>query len=162
MKQILIIFIVGISLGLSQQAYSSSGALSLEILAKSADLIVVGRVGEVTSVKSKTPHKEGGYLVWSKARVFPERIVKGHEEGPIIIEFAGGRVGKNISVPEDSPKFESEEHVLLFLKRIAGKDTYTVVGMNQGKYKIEGDMVARKNVTVDKFLREIQSVSKSN
>lgn len=160
MKQILLFIIIGISVGINQQAYSSGGALSLDVQVNNADLIVVGRVGEIVSFKMQTPSKETKYAISSKVTIFPETFVKGHEEGPIIIEFAGGRVGKEVSVPEDSPKFVSGEQVVLFLHRIAGKDSYSVAGMDQGKYSIKDNTVARKNVSVDKFLNEIKSISK--
>lgn len=171
MKQILIFLLIGLAVSLGQQAFSSIGRLSLEVLAERADLIVVGNVGEITSVKKQVPSKELGYIITSTVEIFPERIIKGEiDREPVIIEFAGGRVGEEIYLAEDSPRFVAGEEVILFLKRVEGKTSYTTVGMSQGKYKIkEGtitrikikeDTITRINVKVDQFLKEIQGLIK--
>ncbi len=162
MKRLLTFLIIGLAVSLGQQAFSSTGPLPLRVVAETADVIIVGRIGAITSVKKQVPSKEIGYAIWSTAEVFPERMIKGAlDREPAVIEFAGGRVGETIQIVEDSPTFATGETVILFLKRIEGKTSYTTVGMSQGKYEIKEGTVARKRVPVEQFIKEIQDLIKN-
>jgi len=172
MKKLLTFLLIGLAVSLGQQAFSVVGWLSVKVLTERADLIFVGHVGEIASFKKQVPSKELGYVIMSTAETFPERIIKGEiDREPVIIEFVGGRVGEETYIFEDSPRFVTGEEVILFLKRVEGKTSYSIVGMSQGRYQIKEGMITRTqikegtitrtNVKVDQFLKEIQSIIKN-
>jgi len=159
MKKLLISLFAWLMLSPVQSAFASMGALPDEVMAKDADLIVVGRITDINSVKKPVLSKEIDSVIVSTARIIPESMIKGEAHGaPIIIEFSGGRVGDEISVIEDSPSFMADEEVILFLKQIAGTSAYSIVGMSQGKFRIKEGVVSRRNITVDQFIKELKAV----
>jgi hypothetical protein len=91
---------------------SISGVLPVADLARRADLVVIGRVQEVTAVR-----RSADGLVETLVTLHVEEVLKG-AAGPTV-EFArlGGRVGAVTSVVPGAPEFAAGERVLVFLAR---------------------------------------------
>lgn len=187
MKQWRSILVFGLCVGLSGGAASTQedgSALSNEpaphlvgapraigakvpavVLAEKADLVVFGRVGEISSYELAQASPEGGTLIRSRAEVYPEEVRGGTPASdPIIVEFSGGRVGDKVFALEDAPRFTKGDLVVLMLKRAEGAAHYQVVGMNQGYLRvIEGKVLdVPEALPVEEFLERIKGATNKN
>ena len=142
---------------ISQYSAASVGKIPDGAMRANADLIIIGRVMDIQSIKIPLSSKEIPFIIVSRARIAPESIIKGEADGtPISIEFAGGQIGDEISVVEDSPNLTIDEKVILFLKKITGSEAYSIIGMNQGKFQITDGMVTKRNIPVQQFIQELK------
>ncbi|MCI0469531.1 MAG: hypothetical protein L0Y62_05635 [Nitrospirae bacterium] len=137
-----------------------SGALSLmlpistEELTRGSDIVIIGEV-----VETKSYWGDGRKAIYTLSSVKATRIIKGEaREGMIYVEYLGGEVediGMRVS---DSVSLRKGESVLLFLKSAGtdgkergiseGAGFYNVVGMAQGKYRIESGNVRKDGFKV--------------
>jgi hypothetical protein len=108
--------------------------LTVEDLARRADLVVIG---EVTSVASEF-HATRSRIV-TRVDVRVSETLKGKAgANPLQLRQPGGRVGEMTSEVAGAARFVAGERILLFLTR--GSDgALGVVGLFQGKFALERD-----------------------
>ena len=127
--------------------------LSLEQLARDADLIVVGKVESVTSqmISGK---------IWSSATIAVESRIKGDEagQGKVVVSFPGGKVGDIGMQVEDSPNYKKDEEVVVFLKKMQGESHFLTAGSSQGKFIIDQGIVLRENIPLEQFRDRIETI----
>lgn len=125
-----------------------------EEMVQEADLIVIGKVADITcrwiEDASRPIHTYVTFEI--------EETIKGESAGDVIvIEFEGGAVKKPdsdeyiIDYISDRPSFFMDERDVLLLRRIEdgddfeGKPIFSIFGAVQGKYAISGDKVVQDN-----------------
>jgi hypothetical protein len=116
--------------------------LPLEELAEKADMIVLGTVIQLESAwnaKYTAIHTDVTLAV--------ERVLAGPAEQEVTLQVAGGSVrGIGMRTSHDAT-FQVGERVIVFLDRRAVPST--VVGMQQGKFAVTGNRVARADEAWD-------------
>ena len=128
--------------------------LSLDELAKQADLIVVGKVESVRSESIKGK-------IFSFATISVDSKIKGQlqtQQNSLVVKFPGGKVGDVGMNVENSTDYKVGENVVAFLKRTPGQPDYVTVGSSQGKFLIENRIVPRENVSLDEFVDCIEKI----
>ena len=129
-----IALLVLLSLAPSGAVAGAVRLLSVHQLARTAELIMVGRVVSLTS----RWNMQGTQIV-TRIEVQPEEILKGSmsTDRPYFVQ-PGGRVGNHGSVLADAPSFAEHERVVLFLTRRRDGEL-RVVALFQGKFTVEQD-----------------------
>ena len=109
-------------------------------LNQTAELIVRGTVRKIDSqLRDKS--------IWSRAEVAVESVERGQPVSKVYVEYEGGDVGGLALIVSNQPRFNVEDHVLLYLVRGKG-DAYSVVGGPAGKILLgSGGMVLQQSVT---------------
>jgi hypothetical protein len=102
--------------------------LSFDRLVREADVIVRGRVEEITT---RQPSERRPITKVIKVSV--ERQFKGPKVFSVMIEQPGGSQGEVALGVPGLPEFSSAEDVILFLKRQRG-GAFDIVGGKQGKF----------------------------
>ncbi len=126
--------------------------MSVEDLARQADTIVVGTVTQQQSAWD-AQHT----AIHTDVTVAVERMLAGTPVDTVTLRVAGGVVGRMGMRTSNDAVFRDGERVIVFL------DTTTVpnsvVGMQQGKFTIEADLVTRADETVslEKFIATVHS-----
>ena len=131
--------------------------MSLEQLTEDADLIVVGKVGSVTSqiINEK---------IFSFATISVSSKIKGElkpEQSKVMVKFPGGKVGDIGMKVEDSPNYKKDEEVVVFLKSVPSESDYMTVGSSQGKLIVDEGIVLRENMPLELFISRVKSIIKS-
>ena len=116
----------------SEPAIAQSVRLSLEDLAKSADVVVMGRIEKVSSKPTN------GKNITTQIEVNVIEQWKGQDRSFLIINQAGGSAGEITQAVPGTPQFSIGEETILFLKG-RQNDLYEVVGGRQGKLLIRYD-----------------------
>jgi len=124
-------------------AYAVMSPWPLEELAKRADMVVLGTVIELKSAwdaKYTAIHTDVTLAV--------EHVLAGRREEEVVtLQVAGGSVrGIGMRTSHDAT-FQVGERVIVFLDRRAVPST--VVGMQQGKFAVTGNTVARADEAWD-------------
>jgi hypothetical protein len=104
---------------------------SIERLTTDADLVVQGKVLDQTTKSTR----DGRQLV-TVVRVQVSETLKGSPRQQVRLVGPGGELGDIGQHVSGSATFTDGEEVLLFLARSQG-EVYELVGMAQGKYRIE-------------------------
>jgi hypothetical protein len=119
--------------GLTWAAHAD-GPLTVEDLARRAELVVLG---EVTSVASELQAARSQITTRVDVRV--NETLKGQAgSNPLQFRQAGGRMGDMTSEVAGAARFVAGERVLLFLARGA-EGSLGIVGRFQGKFAVERD-----------------------
>ena len=143
------IAIIGGALLSGAAAHAAMGRIPLDVLAANAEVIAHGRVKSVTTpeavVETRSPQtKEIDVALWNIAEFTVDALIKGPVAlRSLLIEFRGAN--------EDGPDYRPGEEAVVFLQRIDGKEAYRTVGMLQGKYLVQGEIVVRENVSTEDF-----------
>lgn len=117
--------------------------LSLEQLAREADLIAMGRIQGVTSQESVDRSTMTTVVTLSV-----EEQWKGPKASTITVKQPGGSVGGLTQRVMGEPQFSVGEEVILFLKK-GRNGSYVTVGGVQGKFLIKKDLQSGKRVIED-------------
>ncbi len=122
-------------------------------LRERAHWIVIGRVGDVTSVWN--PDRT---MIYSRARISVQDWIKGtkprHE---LVVRTEGGRVGRITCYVSDEPCFATGERVLLFLEPDPDSPgTQKVIGLFQGKYTIKDERIVENGLALSDFMTRIR------
>ena len=129
----------------------------MEVLAKSSDVIALGKVTSLTSEWADNRSR----IVTTVTLVVGEYLKKGNADGNVItISTPGGEIGDVGEMYTHMPTFRQNEEVVVFLEK-AEKGHYRVAGGNQGKYNIEQDPATGQPLVAGKVtVREFSSAVK--
>jgi hypothetical protein len=120
--------------------------LDIDALSTTADTIVLGRVA------SKKARWEGQRIVTDYAVRVAMPVLGAADVGSTVtVQTLGGRVDDLAQVVHGTPGFVVGEDVLLFLQTVKPSSPLRVVGMAQGRFKVErdgaGDLWATQDLT---------------
>jgi len=139
--------------------------LSLDDLVGKADAIVLGQVTD--SHTDWTPDRK---LILTTYNFQVGERLKGSTPQTVAVTTVGGKIGNTILHVSGMPEFQPGENAILFLER-SGVYT-TVVGLNQGKFRIsngevsntisglsfpDGASAGAVKMPLDEFKRQIQT-----
>lgn len=112
-------------------------------LARRSSLIICGKVTEIRSYWGM--YGKLGPLILSDVTLRVDEVWKGEPAGTeVTVQLLGGRIGDRWQWCPDSPTFEKDEEVLVFLKKRRGKLWTT--GWIQGKYRLARDASGSRRV----------------
>ena len=117
--------------------------LSFDRLIGEADLIVKGRVEELTTRQAPDGRSATTLVAVSVASQF-----KGAKVSSVTIEQPGGSMGEVTQGVPGLPEFSSGEDVIVFLKR-QGNRAYSIVGGRQGKFNVKMQPGSNQEMTED-------------
>lgn len=121
-------------------------SLSTEDLTQEAENIIVGKV-----VKKECRYDEEGKRIYTYVTISVEEDLKGKTGGKeITVRHLGGEVGEIGLWVEDTPSFEEDEEVLLFLKKGKKPEVREIVGRAQGKFRVKRDEFSGERMVVSK------------
>jgi hypothetical protein len=134
-------------------ALALSLRLTLDELTVGADLIVRGRVTQVTSAWDPS-----GRRIETANTLEILSTIKGEPAGPSLpVQTQGGRVGDLTMRVSDEPVLAAGEEVFVFLRRGADQGWH-VYGGDQGVFHVEGDTVVNRaqltQMALDEFLAQ--------
>ena len=131
------------------------GPVTLQGLVESAELIIYGRVGGLTTERqtikadlSSEMHGRGLYTI--NASISPIEVIKGHAPDPVIVTSIAGM--------EDHPVFRADENAIFFLVCNKDEGTYRTVALAQGKYDVANGQVVREGLKVEEFINLIRDM----
>ncbi|MFA5247730.1 MAG: hypothetical protein WC415_00580 [Patescibacteria group bacterium] len=136
--------------------------LSPEEITKQSDVVIVGTVKDLKTLKTKSNFwsKDDEDIV-TNANVEVEKYLfnpKNLSGLEIIVQTIGGTIGNETMFAEDEPKLEKGQRVIVFLRQ-AKNGAYIVFGGPQGAYTINGNNVAvgekEQNVFSDVFGKQM-------
>jgi len=147
------LLIAGSSVGVAPMLGSIIPRMSLEEMVREADSIVDG---VVESVESRWENR----MIFSYITIRIEDSLKGRRSRTVVVRQVGGRIGNRILDVPGMPAFGTGDRVVVFLKDTRN-GTFHVVGMAQGRYRVENDR-AVAHLTGADFVdprRRLQGVS---
>jgi len=116
--------------------------MSDDDLVATSDVIAVGTVRDIRTVLL-----EGNRIV-TRVTIAVERALKGGDGSPtLVVTEPGGAVGGRRIVIHGAPEYAVDEHVVVFL-RLVRDGTLVTNAMALGKYAVDADAVARRDVPV--------------
>lgn len=115
---------------------STANAVSVEMLARVSDAVARGRVSSVTARWSDDRRR-----ISSTIRLDVTSVWRGKVGRAIEVVVPGGVVGHIEQHVDGAPRFARGEDVVVFLDR-RGPDSYTVEGLAQGKFSVQGATAA--------------------
>jgi hypothetical protein len=126
--------------------------LSFDRLSGEADVIVRGRVEEITTRKASDRRPISKII-----RISVERQFKGPKVSAVTIEQSGGSEGEVTLAVPGSPEFSSGEDVILFLTRRRG-GSFNIVGGKQGKFTAK-TLPGNNNAVVEDFAHRTEDLN---
>lgn len=120
--------------------------LELPELVKTSDSIVQGRVDDVY-----TRWDENQRMVYTYVSVSVLDPMKGERRRSVLVKQLGGTLGAMTQFVAGSPTFSRNEEVILFLKQQTNAATFSIVGLNQGKYDIVDDYAVTNVSGIDLY-----------
>lgn len=117
--------------------------LSFERLAKESDVIVAGRVEEVSP--DQAPDKS---FAKTRITIAVAEQFKGKTVASLVIEQATGTIGNVTQGAPGTTEFAAGEQVILFLRR-GSHDSYRIVGGRQGKFTVKTEPSGDRKVVED-------------
>ncbi len=119
--------------------------LSPEEIIKQSDGVIIGTVKGLKTVKAQSSFSgEGENDIVTNATISVEKYLfnpQNLDSSEIVVQTFGGTIGNETMFTEDEPKFEKDQHVIIFLRQ-AQNGFYIVFGYSQGAYTINGNEVA--------------------
>ena len=141
--------LLGAAIGGTSVAHSTSAEAPMTIkeLTGGSDLLIHGRVGSLASSKE-------GQRIFTTIHLAAIEALKGTltADGVTLKLYGGSYEGKR-TIVVGGPTFDPGEEVVVFLKRNGPDDTYGVLGLAQGKFRIVRE--ANRPATVSRDLRGI-------
>ncbi len=137
--------------GVSSSTGSMLEKYDLNKLVSMSDNVVIGDVSSILPSKWNTPDgkkptdfNNASYTIYTDATIEVGESLKGSlSTTHITVRMLGGTVGKDVQSVEDQPSFDTNEKVLIFLKKDSdprtkdiGYEHFTTVGLAQGKISI--------------------------
>jgi hypothetical protein len=131
-------------------ALASVEELSLEELVRKASTILHG---VVTDIRSQWNNDQT--MIYTYVTVSVKDYLKGGSETKeVTIEVPSGTVGEITLWVSDTPTFEKDQEVILFLR----EEYFQIVGWYQGKYTIVDNIVVEKGIPVNQFIGQIHAI----
>ena len=119
--------------------FSQSKPVTIEDLARNAEVVAVGQVRDLTS-----EWDESGTRIRTKVLLSVDQFVKGSGSGNTLTLYVpGGEVGSVGEIYSHMPTFKREEQVVVFAEQDK-QHHYRVSGGQQGKLTIEKDQQSGK------------------
>ena len=115
-------------------------ALSLEELVRQADMIVLGTV-----IQQKSAWNARYTAIYTDVTVAVEQTLTGNPVQVVTLQVTGGSVGGIGMRTSHDAKFRDGERVIVFLDTRTVPST--VVGMQQGKFAVQDNVVIRDDET---------------
>jgi hypothetical protein len=136
-------------------AASSAGAssvqqLSLERLSREADVIVRGRVAEITN-RAASERRPATTVI----KIDVERQLKGPPTAALTVAQPGGAEADISLGVAGAPKFSPGEDLIVFVKRRRANEEFRIVGGKQGKFTVLTDPVTNRQ-TVEDLARRVE------
>jgi hypothetical protein len=126
--------------------------LSLKDLTTRATTILIGTVAHIKCIWNDKRTN-----IFTYVTISVEQYIKGTEkEKMLTLKVSGGKIGEVNQWVEDTPHFQKDEKVLLFLEQ----EHFRVVGGLQGKYSIEQEKVVGLDIPVDDLIHQIRNLIK--
>ena len=141
---------------------SSYDPVSLQMVVKDADTIIIGRpvLGTTFLVGEDRLWTNYDISVDQVIRRSPPGIVRGDT---LVVRRAGGAMtleGHNVvGVEDDFPQFTINDTYVLFLKRVEGREYYSVAHGPQGAFHVNGDSVRQVSELFGSWNRERGTLS---
>jgi hypothetical protein len=124
-------------------AASVVAPLPFDRLIGSADVVFTGTVVRVEPFWERT---SAGPAIVTRVTFRVDRGHKGRMNREINLEFLGGRIGDRELVVSGMPRFEiGQEDVIC--ARTRGPEVSPIVGLNQGRFRVNRDSAGRRFVT---------------
>lgn len=145
----------------SQPAIAQSLRLSLEDLAKSADLIAMGRIEKISS--QSIPNDPN---ITTQIEVTVVEQWKGPKKSLLIVTQPKGSAGEITQAVPGTPQFIAGEETILFLNGTQN-GLYRIAGGRQGKLLVKTDSRTQEQITQDitgktqpleEFVRNLKAV----
>lgn len=130
MKRYAVLLVVAL-LATVPAAASTFVGLTHDELVEQSHSVVIARVVQQSSAWS-----DDGRVIWTDNILAIEETIIGKAAGHVTVRTAGGQVGDYVVEASGFPKFESNEHVLLFLHHDAKAGATRVLGFQQGHFSI--------------------------
>lgn len=137
----------------SGSTFASLGVISLESLTEKADLIVYGKIERIDNSTIETETRESASklpVTMATVRIAPIKIIKGIAVDPLIV-IANTNM-------EDSPEFQQNHEVFLFLTQNKDNSSYSIIGLMQGKFDVSDGLVVREHMPVETFIKKLENV----
>ena len=150
-KWLIFLFMTFFSFSFAENGFTLVERMNLKQLTDKAEKIVLGTVNDVNS---RWETEAGRNLIFTYVTIGIETYVKGRGPDTITIKIPGGKVGNITQEVSDTPRFELNEKVLLFLQ----EGGLQIVGGHQGKFAIHDSKVIGQNISVDEFIRQIRAI----
>jgi hypothetical protein len=167
MKKRALLFFVAISICVmtSNRVLGTDIDSRLKERIDSSDLIVIGKVTDLTSQRS-----ENDGIIYTIATLSVEKAIKGDpRSNQIKIRVLGGSVGDMATlVFQDVADFSINERVLVFLQEVkTNREYYWVFDETEGKYSIGYDrgmheMIVGEGVSLKTIVNQIQTYLKGS
>jgi hypothetical protein len=136
--------------GVLSTAQSQTTALSVDDLAKQAELVAVARVADMKSEWSA----DKTHIITRVTLSVQEYVKGGDGKVPsITVTTLGGEVGEVGELYTHVPTFQPNETVVVFVEKDK-QGSYRVSGGIQGKYSVEADPVSGSKVVAGKYTLE--------
>ncbi len=116
-----IVLVPGLALAVSRHE-------TVEQLTRESEKVVLG------TVISRTSYWTADSMIYTDVVIVPDLIIKGQDEGTLVVRVPGGLVGDTQVTVSDAPAMLDGERVFVFLNP-AG-DHFEVVGREGGKYSV--------------------------
>ena len=144
---------------LAPQASALMVRKNIEELTFQADSILIGKVQKIESRWNEEKTLIYTYVTISVSQ-YTKALSSAKQFEEIIVRVRGGEVGDVGLRVSDTPEFREGEEVFLFLKK-ESLPLFSVTGLFQGKYTIEGG-IARNNmlgveIPLDDFVSQIKN-----
>jgi len=124
----------------------------LEDLVNQADLIVVGRIGSLSS-QWNPEHTH----IFTNVGVEVERVIKGAAGGEVVIKAPGGTAEGITEWISDAPSFAVGERALLFLKS-EGEGLHSLANRRWGKQIVEDETVLPMNLALSQVISNVGEI----
>ena len=128
--------------------------IPIKDLVRKADSIVLGTV-----IKQASAWDAQYTAIYTDVTLAVERVLAGTPGEMVTLRVAGGRVGGMGMRTSNDAAFQEGERVIVFLNTSAVPST--VVGMQQGKFALQDNMVTRADETwsLDEFIAAVRTVA---
>lgn len=140
---------------LAGNAFSIVEKLSVEQMTQQANVIIQGKVA---NIDSRWENNNGGRGIFTYVDIAVSEYIKGTGDNIVRIKVPGGTVGDLTEWVSDTPQFNNNEEVILFLQ----PQFFRIVGWAQGKFSISNNNVLEHNVSVADFINMIKSIIKKS
>lgn len=144
-----LVLVLGVCIG-----QAAMRKLPMADLARKADTIVVGTVTQQESAWD-AQHT----AIYTDVTLAVERVLAGTPVEMVTLRVAGGRVGGMGMRTSNDAAFQDGERVIVFLNTSAVPST--VVGMQQGKFALQDNMVTRADEawSLDEFIAAVRTAA---